>query len=35
MDAGVPILSDVLGSADAAPSDVTCAVVDEDDLVDD
>jgi hypothetical protein len=35
VDAGVPILSNVLGGADAAPSDVTCAVVDEDDDVDD
>ena len=27
---GIPILSDVLGGSDAAPSDITCAVVDDD-----
>jgi hypothetical protein len=30
VDAGIPILSDVLGGIDAAPSDITCAVVDDD-----
>jgi len=30
VDAGIPILSDVLGGSDAAPSDTTCAVVDDD-----
>lgn len=35
VDAGIPILSDVLGGSDAAPSDATCTVVDEDDAVDD
>ena len=30
VDAGIPILSDVLGGTDAAPSDTTCAVVDDD-----
>ena len=30
VDAGIPILSDVFGGSDAAPSDITCAVVDDD-----